>query len=147
MPGYWTTRSKRKEFEAVALEHLDALYQMGIRLTRNPAKAQDLVEETYLKAFRSFQRFKPGTSVKVWLFIIFCNAYTGFRRNISTEHGQFDFERMNAVFSDISISHACPEREWTGGIFYDFGLKNLERALYELPEACRLLVLLADPEN
>src|SRR5207249_7627195 len=61
-------------FEAEALASLDSLYRAALRLTRAPADAEDLVQDTYLKAFRAADRFEPGTNLKAWLFTILYNA-------------------------------------------------------------------------
>ena len=61
-------------FEAEALASLDSLYRAALRLTRVPADAEDLVQETYLKAFRSADRFQPGTNLRAWLFTILHNT-------------------------------------------------------------------------
>src|SRR5713226_537668 len=61
-------------FEAEALAYLDSLYRTALRLTRVPADAEDLVQETYLKAFRAAGRFEPGTNLRAWLFTIFHNS-------------------------------------------------------------------------
>src|ERR1700712_717191 len=61
-------------FEAEALASLDGLYRAALRLTRVPADAEDLVQETYLKAFRSADRFEPGTNLRAWLFTILHNT-------------------------------------------------------------------------
>src|SRR6185436_3773011 len=61
-------------FEAEALASLDSLYRAALRLTRAPADAEDLVQETYLKAFRAAERFEPGTNMRAWLFTILHNT-------------------------------------------------------------------------
>src|SRR6185295_5976693 len=65
--------SQAATFEADALACLDSLYRTALRLTRVPADAEDLVQETYLKAFRAADRFEPGTNLKAWLFTILHN--------------------------------------------------------------------------
>src|SRR6266511_3645161 len=67
-------RSVSASFEAEALACLDSLYRTALRLTRVPADAEDLVQETYLKAFRAADRFEPGTNLKAWLFTILHNT-------------------------------------------------------------------------
>ena len=62
-------------FEEEALPLLDQLYGGALRMTRNPTDAEDLVQETYLKAFRAFDSFKPGTNLKAWLYRIMTNTY------------------------------------------------------------------------
>ena len=68
-------------FEAEALEYLDSLYGTALRLTRNEADAQDLVQDTYVKAFRNSKQFTPGTNLKAWLFTILHNTFRNRRRD------------------------------------------------------------------
>src|SRR5712691_7110755 len=67
--------SETAEFDRVALVHLDALYRVALRLTRNRAEAEDVVQEACLRAFRSFDRFSPGTNCRAWLFTILRNVF------------------------------------------------------------------------
>src|SRR6266571_3147612 len=64
------TDRTRREFEGLSLEHLDALYSAGLRLTRNERDAEDLVQDTFLRAFRFFDKFERGTNMKAWLVMI-----------------------------------------------------------------------------
>ncbi|MDO5097580.1 MAG: sigma-70 family RNA polymerase sigma factor [Corynebacterium sp.] len=70
-----TTEESKRRFEAEALPLLDQLYSGALRMTRNPADAEDLVQETYVKAFQAFDSFKAGTNLKAWLFRIMTNSY------------------------------------------------------------------------
>src|SRR5262245_19575618 len=65
-----TAEEKRSSFEREAIPHLDTLYRMALRFTREPARAQDLVQDTMLKAYRSWHRYEPGTNVRAWLLTI-----------------------------------------------------------------------------
>jgi len=73
--GWRPGRDRSREFEEVALVHLDALYRSALRLTRNRAEAEDVVQDTCLRAFRSFHRFNPGTNCRAWLFTILRNTF------------------------------------------------------------------------
>ena len=68
-------RSSRRRFERDALPFVDQLYAAGLRMTRNPADAEDLVQETFLKAFAAFHQFEEGTNLKAWLYRILTNTY------------------------------------------------------------------------
>jgi RNA polymerase sigma factor (sigma-70 family) len=75
--------TQRSEFEALTLEHMDALYGAALRLTRSPKDAEDLVQDTYLKAFRFFDSFEKGTNIKAWLFKIQTNTFINkYRRKV-----------------------------------------------------------------
>src|SRR5215210_2478803 len=79
------TMDRTELFEQEALKHLDALYRTALRMTRNPQDAEDLVQETYLRAFRFFDQFTPGTNMRAWLFRILTNAYINRYRKASTQ--------------------------------------------------------------
>ena len=69
-----------QEFEAAALPHLNDLFRTATRLLRNPTEAEDIVQETYLVAWKSFDRFEPGTDCRAWLFTIMFNVVRHYRR-------------------------------------------------------------------
>ena len=94
---------RQEEFEAVALEYFDMLYSTAMRLTRNPHEAQDLVQETYLKAYRFFDRFEPGTNIKAWLFTILRNTHINTYRKASRQQEQTDFERVEPFYADPTL--------------------------------------------
>ena len=146
MPKPWEPRGKQAEFEAVVLEHFHTLYSTALRLTRNPSEAQDLVQETLLKAYRFFDRFEPGTNVKAWLFTILRNTYINTYRKTVRQQEQVDFERIEPFYADTAND---PEWEWTDQEALEAMLRYLvqddvKRALDALPEVYRIVVLLAD---
>src|SRR5918911_5077862 len=69
------TVEEKERFQLEALPMLDSLYGAALRMTRNPVDAEDLVQDTMLRAYRAFDRFEPGTNLKAWLFRIMTNAY------------------------------------------------------------------------
>src|SRR6266508_5029623 len=73
------------DFERDAFQNLDALYRTALRMTRNPQDAEDLVQETFLRAYRFFGQFQPGTNLRAWLFKILTNSYINSYRKASSE--------------------------------------------------------------
>jgi RNA polymerase sigma-70 factor, ECF subfamily len=128
------------DFRQQALAHLDALYNFALYLARNPAEADDLVQETYLRAFRFETRFQPGTHLRAWLFQILRNTFLTFyrireREAAVAEDGVPDW--------DMPMFHDAPED--TGGVMEVH--TDLERALHRLPEEFRTVLLLAEVEG
>lgn len=121
-----------------ALAHLDALYSFALALTRNGPDAEDLVQETYLRAVRFAHRFQPGTHLKAWLFQILRNTFLTFYRRETREVAVLDAEP-----GDTLEEGAGPEAPpLPVGAAHD-----IRRALQELPEAFRSVLLLADLEG
>jgi RNA polymerase sigma-70 factor, ECF subfamily len=132
-------------FETEALTFLDPLYRTALRMTRSEADAEDLVQETYIKAFRAREQFTPGTNLKAWLFRILTNTFinTYRRRQTQPEFTELDdvdefslYRRM----SDLKTSSNAgdPESEFLNGIVDT----EVKEALAELPEKFRSVVLL-----
>jgi RNA polymerase sigma-70 factor (ECF subfamily) len=146
VPEERRTDSIRAEFEAVALEHFDALYNTAMRLTRNPMEAQDLVQETYLKAYRFFHRFEPGTNMKAWLFTILRNTYINTYRRASRQQ-QVDFDQIAPLYSETTNEPVLTDRRAAEEMLSHLVQDDVKRALDALPEEYRLVVLLADLED
>ena len=128
------------EFQRDALEHLNALYNFAMYLTHNPSESEDLVQETYLRAFRFSHRFQPGTHLRAWLFQILRNTFLTFyrlreRESAVAEDGVPDW--------DLPMFHDAPEE--TGGVLEAH--TDLERAMHRLPEEFRTVLLLAEVEG
>ena len=93
----------RKEFEELTMPHVDSLYNMAVRMSMNKEDAEDLVQETYLKAYRFFNTFQKGTNVKAWLFKILRNTFINkYRKAISSPSEVFyeDIELVNSYVSN-----------------------------------------------
>jgi RNA polymerase sigma-70 factor (ECF subfamily) len=134
---------KRVSFQSEALVHLDAVYRVALRLTGNPADAEDLVQETMLRAYRSWDRFTLGTNAKGWLLTIlrnlFINEYR--RRSRHPETVNLDTIEPFAVFQDIQDSD--PQARFFDQIVDE----EVIRAVDSLPEAFREAVTLSDVEG
>lgn len=128
-------------FETAALSYIDSLYGTAMRLTRRPSDAEDLVQETYLKAFRSASQFERGTNLKAWLFTILHNTFRNIRRH--------DGRNPVDVDSDVVEQAPNPSREYTPEqILTRASLDgNLQAALDALPEVFRQAVWLRDVEE
>jgi RNA polymerase sigma-70 factor (ECF subfamily) len=132
-------------FEAQALTFLDALYRTALRMTRSEADAEDLVQETYIKALRFRDQFTPGTNLKAWLFRILTNTFINSYRRRQTQPEFTELEDVDEFslyrrMSDLRTSSAPgdPEAELMNGLV-DTEVKD---ALAELPEKFRTVVLL-----
>ncbi len=147
MPKDQESKSTREEFEALALEHFDALHNTAVRLTRNPGEAQDLVQETYLKAYRFFHRFEPGTNIKAWLFTILRNTYINTYRRAARQQQQVDFDQIAPFYADTSGPSALTDRGSTEEMLRHLVQDDVKRALEALPDEYRMVVLLADLED
>jgi RNA polymerase sigma-70 factor (ECF subfamily) len=134
--------------EEEALEHLDSLYRLALRLTRNPADAEDLVQETYLRAFRFRERFLAGSNLRAWLFKILSNAAISRFRHISHETGDTSLDRMEEfeLYSQADAGSGPGESAEVAALSGILDV-DVRRALEELPEPFRLAVLLSDLEG
>jgi RNA polymerase sigma-70 factor (ECF subfamily) len=126
------TRAER--FEAEALPHLKALYGTAYRMTRNAHDAEDLVQETCLRAYRAFDRYQPGTNIRAWLFTILHRARTDtFRR-------QSRSPQTVELIGDGPAVPAAQDALAAGG-------EDIVRAMEALPEVFRNAVVLRDMED
>jgi RNA polymerase sigma-70 factor, ECF subfamily len=136
-------------FQRDALPLLDPLYGAALRMTRNPADAEDLVQETMLRAYRSFDRFEAGTNLKAWLFRILTNAYINVYRKrqrepqkVSTDQAE-DFDLYQELRNHDSHFEETPE-----SIVLDALVdSDILEAIDDLPEQFRLAVVLSDIEG
>ncbi len=137
---------REEEFDQVALVHLDALYRTAHRLTGSPEEAQDLVQETYLRAFRFFHQFKEGTNCRAWLYKIlrntFVNRYEKKKRDLASVDLEDVAPFVGQVDEEIGYS-ADTYDEMLGRLLDD----DVKQALMDLPEPYRIVVILADLES
>jgi RNA polymerase sigma-70 factor (ECF subfamily) len=135
-------------FEAGALACLDSLYRTALRLTRRPADAEDLVQETYLKAFRAANRFAPGTNLKAWLFTILHNTARNRVRDRAREAVTFDSETVDRAAGAPPDPGAGRFVENPETLLLRGALDpELKAAVDALPEAFRQAVWLRDVEE
>jgi RNA polymerase sigma-70 factor (ECF subfamily) len=138
----------RQEFEDEALEHLDALYANALRLTRSPADAEDLVQETFLKAYRFHDRFERGTNLKAWLFRIQYNTFVNRYRRATKERDAAEVLKGERGAETTLGRHALQALTDPDTLaLRPLLAAELMEALESLPEDQRLVVTLADVEE
>jgi len=138
----------RGAFEAAAMPHLDSLYNTAYRMSRNAEDAEDLVQETFLKGYRSYAQFTPGTNLKAWLFKILKNTFINEYRRRQAAPPKSDFAEIEESFESQLAPGAAgqmknPEEEALANAFDE----DVQRALDLLPADYRMAVLLADIEG
>jgi RNA polymerase sigma-70 factor, ECF subfamily len=130
-------------FDREALPHLDALYRVALRLTGDPARAEDLVQDTMLKAYRSWQQYRPGTNAKGWLLTILRNTFINDYRRRKLEPVAMDLEAVEPHAITRDVAEADPEGDFFARIVDE---KVLE-AIDALPTEFREVLVLSDMEG
>ena len=135
-------RGDDRAFADQALSYIDALYGTALRLTRRPQDAEDLVQDTYLKAFRASAQFERGTNLKAWLFTILHNTYRNMRRHDGRNPVDVNSETVEQA-ADEAGDERTPEQLLTRATLDS----DLQAALDDLPDAFRQAVWLRDVEE
>jgi RNA polymerase sigma-70 factor, ECF subfamily len=135
-------------FEAQAMPFVDSLYNTAYRMTRNAEDAEDLVQETYFKAYRYYDKFEEGTNFKAWLFKIMKNTFINNYRRQQQAPPQSDFAEIEESFESQVSEEASgqiksPEEEFLENVLDE----DVQRALDSLPTDYRMVVVLADLEG
>ncbi|NIW35704.1 MAG: sigma-70 family RNA polymerase sigma factor, partial [Gemmatimonadetes bacterium] len=141
-----TPHDRKEEFEAVALPFVDALFNLALNLTRNRKDAEDLVQETYLRAYRFFDSYQPGTHIKAWLFRILRNTFINRYRAAKVRPDEVDFGKVEATYEGI-IDRAflqqkqpqSPEETVMAGVLD----AEVQQAMADIPEEYRTVVIMA----
>ncbi|HZU72347.1 MAG TPA: sigma-70 family RNA polymerase sigma factor [Acidimicrobiales bacterium] len=137
-------------FADAAMAHMPNLYSAALRMTRNPADAEDLVQETYLKAYRAYGSFREGTNLKAWLYKILTNTFINTYRARKRRPDESDIEDIEDLYlfrrlgglEASTVGRSAEDQVMD--LFTDVEVKE---ALESLPEQFRLAVLLADVEG
>ena len=143
-----TDAERSARFERDALPFLDQLYGAAMRMTRNPADAEDLVQETFAKAYSAFHQFKPGTNLKAWLYRILTNTYINSYRKKQRQPQQSmseDVEDWQLARAESHSSTGLRSAEMEA--LEHLPDSDVKDALQKLPEDFRLAVYLADVEG
>ena len=137
-------------FADQAMEYMPSLYTAALRMTRNPADAEDLVQETYLKAYRAFESFQEGTNLKAWLYRILTNTYINTYRAKKRRPEQADVDDVEDLYLYRrlgGLEGATAGRSAEDELLDHLTEGEVKEALESLPEQFRMAVLLADVEG
>lgn len=134
---------KRRSFEGEALPHLDSLYRYSLRLTGEPARAEDLVQETMVKAYRSWGRYESGTNIRAWLFTILRNTLISQYRRLRNQFESVDI----ADLEDHTIFDGVQDADPKGRFFDEIVDDRVMSAVDSLQEDYREVLVLSDIEE
>ena len=138
----------RSRFTELAMPHMQALYTAALRMTRNAADAEDLVQETFLKAYRGFDRYEDGTNLRAWLYKILTNTFINSYRAAKRRPEKADVEDVEDLYLYRRLGDLRgQDRSAEDQVFESITDDEVKEAIESLPEAFRMAVLLADVEG
>ena len=137
---------RQQEFQTEAVPHKDALYNYALKIVRNSDDAQDLVQDTYYKAYKSYHQFQGGTNSKAWMFMILKNTFINNYRKLKREPSKVDYDEIEDIYENIKSEHSKDNNldlDFYNNLFDD----DLSSALAKLPEKMKEVFLLCDLEG
>jgi RNA polymerase sigma-70 factor (ECF subfamily) len=135
--------NKRKQFEAEAVPHMDALLRTALRMTKNQTDAEDLVQETMVKAYRFWDKFEPGSNCRAWLFKIMTNIFINEYRSKSRTPVSVNMDDIDDNFLYGQLASMPPGRNPEEELFAKIFDDDVKKAIEELPDDFRLVVVLS----
>ncbi|MFH2056105.1 MAG: sigma-70 family RNA polymerase sigma factor [bacterium] len=137
------SQNTRRRFEEEAVVHTEALYRAALRMTKNESDAQDLIQETMLRAYKNFDRFEEGTNCRAWLFKIMTNTFINIYRSKQKESTSVSFDDVDDNFLYSQLENATetgdPERDFLAKMIDE----DVVEAIEQLPPEFRMVVVLA----
>ncbi len=144
---------KQKEFEELAMPHIDSLYSMALRYIFNKEEAEDLVQDTYLKAYRFYSSFQQGTNIKAWLFKILRNTFINKYRKAASAPGEVLYEDIDTLNTEQTVAQEGVSGKLTDTLatrcdeISSFMEDDIKHAIESLPLEYREVILLSDVEE
>jgi RNA polymerase sigma-70 factor (ECF subfamily) len=135
-----------RDFEKEALPHLDAVFNFALRMTGDEDDADDLVQETFMKAFRFFDKFEKGTNCRAWLFRILKNSYINDYRKATKEPNKIDYEDVQNFYENIKANEVETQHS-VQDVFTNLLDDEISKAITDLPEDFRTVIILSDIEG
>lgn len=137
---------KQKKFENETVPHQDALYNYALKIARNADDAQDLLQETYYKAFKNYHQFENGTNSKAWMFMILKNTFINNYRKIKREPAKLDYDEIEDIYENIKSDQA-KDNNLDLDFYNDLLDDELSAALSKIPSKMKEVFLLCDLEG
>jgi RNA polymerase sigma-70 factor (ECF subfamily) len=137
---------KQNEFQNVVMPHKNDLYNYALAIARNSDDAQDLVQETYFKAYKNYHQFEGGTNSKAWMFMILKNTFINNYRKLKREPSKVDYDEIEDIYENIKSEQSKDNNldlDFYNNLFDD----DLSSALAKLPEKMKEVFLLCDLEG
>jgi RNA polymerase sigma-70 factor (ECF subfamily) len=149
-PGDPDVAARQEQFTEQAMEHMPSLYSAALRMTRSPSDAEDLVQETYLKAYRAWHTYQQGTNLKAWLYRILTNTFINSYRSKKRRPEQTELDEVEDLYLYRrlgGLEAAAAGRSAEDEVMDLFTDTDVKAAIEALPENFRMAVLLADVEG
>lgn len=137
---------KQNDFDDEIIPHMDALYNFALRLTSDPNDAEDLVQDTIVKAYRFFSSYEKGTNAKAWMFRILKNSFINNYRKTSKKPSQVDYDEVSSYYESVRAD-STDTTDLESLMFREMMDDDLSEALSRLPEDFRTVVLLCDVDG
>jgi len=146
MSALFRTSTKQHEFNREAIPHMDILYNYALRMTNNKEDASDLLQDTFLKAFRFWDKYEKGTNIRAWLFRIMKNSYINRYRKEVKEPGKVAYDEVKEFYNTVR-DEASESNDLQEIVFKNLFEDDVAKAIAELPEDFRTVVILCDLEG
>ena len=146
MTALLNTDAKQLEFNREAIPHMDLLYNYALRMTNNKEDASDLLQDTFLKAFRFWDKYEQGTNIRAWLFRIMKNSYINRYRKEVKEPGKVAYDEVKEFYNTVR-DEASDANDLQESVFKNLFEDDVAKAIAELPADFRTVVILCDLEG